>query len=120
MFSYYSKFIENFSQKIYPLNRNNVFPVSDSVLQAFRSLKLDLKDAALRSIDWQTEFVVETDASDFCIAATLNQKGRPVAFFSRTLSPSEIRHHSVEKEAAAIVESIASGVTILLGESLSF
>ena len=51
---------------------------------------------------------METDASDFCIAASLNQNGRPVAFFSRTLNPHEIKHHPVEKEAAAIVESVGS------------
>ena len=115
MFSYYSKFIEKFSEKIYSLNRNTTFPVPDHVLQSFQNLKLDLKTAALQSIDWNGEFVVETDASDFCIAATLNQKGRPVAFFSRTLSASEIRHHSVQKEAAAIVESIRQWSHYLIG-----
>ena len=42
----------------------------------------------------------------FAIAATLNQKRYPVAFFSRTLQGSEIRHASVEKEAQAIIETI--------------
>ena len=115
MFAYYSKFIENFSDKIYILNRNTVFPVPQDVLEAFRALKLDLRDAALKSIDFNQEFVVETDASDFCIAATLNQGGRPVAFFSRTLSGSEIKHHAVEKEAAAIVESIREWRHFLIG-----
>ena len=44
--------------------------------------------------------------SDIAIAATLNQCGRPVAFFSRTLSPAERCHSSVEKEAYAVVESV--------------
>ena len=116
MFAYYSKFLENFSDKIYPLNHNTQFPVPNSVLEAFRRLKLDLRDAALQSIDLEQQFVVETDASDFCIAATLNQQGRPVAFFSRTLSPSEIKHHAVEKEAAAIVESIRAWRHFLIGQ----
>ena len=115
MFSYYSKFIENFSDKIYPLNRNTEFPVPPAVLEAFRGLKLDLRDAALKTIDPSQELVVETDASDFCIAATLNQQGRPVAFFSRTLHGSEIGHHAVEKEAAAIVESIREWRHFLIG-----
>ena len=115
MFAYYSKFIENFSDKIYLLNRNTVFPVPQNVVESFRALKLDLRDAALGAIDFDQEFVVETDASDFCIAATLNQGGRPVAFFSRTLSGCEIKHHAVEKEAAAIVESIREWRHFLIG-----
>ena len=87
----------------------------DTVLNAFRCLKLDLRDAALKPVDLDKELVVETDASDFCIAATLNQEGRPIAFFSRTLNPHEINHHSVEKEAAAIVESIREWQHFLLG-----
>ena len=39
------------------------------------------------------------------IAATLNQEGQPVTFFSRTLNPNEIKH-AVEKEAASIVEAL--------------
>ena len=84
-------------------------------LKAFQTLKNDLKDAALQTIDSSASFVVETDASDFCVAATLNQNGRPVAFFSRTLNPHEINHHAVEKEAAAIVESIREWRHYLVG-----
>ena len=49
---------------------------------------------------------VETDASDYAIAATLNQNGRHVAFFSRTLTKSEHHLPPVEKEACAIVEAV--------------
>ena len=96
MFSYYRKFIDKFFEKIRPLNKNTVFPIPQPVLDAFNVLKEDLRTATLHPIDPKAQFVVETDASDFCIAATLNQKGRPVAFFSRTLKHNEIKHHSVE------------------------
>ena len=59
--------------------------------------------------------VVETDASDLAIAATLNQNGRPVAFFSRTLTQPEKRHSAVEKEACAIVESLRKWRHYLMG-----
>ena len=41
--------------------------------------------------------------------------GRPVAFFSRTLDPSEQNHSPVEKEAYAILESIQKWRHYLLG-----
>lgn len=115
MFSYYSKFIRNFSDKILPLNHNREFPLPPSILNSFQTLKTDLSNATLITVDPDKEFVVETDASKYCIAATLNQQGRPVAFFSRTLSPNEIRHHAVEKEAAAIVEALRKWRHFLLG-----
>ncbi|XP_065654838.1 uncharacterized protein LOC136081452 [Hydra vulgaris] len=58
---------------------------------------------ALQAIDESIPFVVDTDASDFAIPAFLNQAGRPVAFFSPKLSPTEIKHSSDEKEANTIV-----------------
>jgi hypothetical protein len=40
------------------------------------------------------------------LAATFNQNGRPVAFFSRTLQGSELKHAAVEKEVQAIIEAV--------------
>ena len=46
----------------------------------------------------------------------MNQKGRPVSFFSRTLTGPELKHSSVEKEAAAIVEAIRKWKHYLTGK----
>ena len=59
-------------------------------------------------------FTVETDASEVALSATLNQSGRPVAFFSRTLQKSEFHYPAVEKEALAIVESIRKWSHLLI------
>ena len=106
MFSYYSPWISNFSDKIHILTENNTFPLPPNVLQTFHKLKTELEAAVLVTIDPNLPLIVESDASDVAISATLNQEGRPVAFFSRTLTASERHHSSVEKEAYAIVEAI--------------
>ena len=105
-FSYYSKWIRNFSQKIKPLVNVQDFPLSSEALQAFQGLKTDIADSVMCAINENESFTVESDASHYAIAATLNQSGRPVAFFSRTLHGSELKHSSVEKEAQAIVEAV--------------
>ncbi len=74
-----------------------------------------IERAVLTTIDEDIQFVVETDASHHAIAAKLNQAGRPVAFFSRTLSYAEQRHSSFEKEAYAIVESLRKWHHYLIG-----
>ena len=105
-FSYYSKYIRNFSQKIKALVNTESFPLSQEAIAAFESLKLDIANSVVCAIKENESFTVESDASDYAIAATLNQSGRPVAFFSRTLHGSELKHSSVEKEAQAIVEAV--------------
>ena len=106
LLSYYSQWIPHFSNKIHLLVNNKTFPPSEQVKEAFKQLKHELENAAVSTIDYNRPLTVETDASDIAIAATLNQDGRPVAFFSRTLTNSERRHSAVEKEAYAIVEAL--------------
>ena len=119
MFAHYSKWIGNFSSKIRPLSNNKTFPLPSNVMEAFKVLKEDLKSAALRPIDSSKPLVVETDASDHSIAASLNQDGRPIAFFSRMLNASEHNHPAVEKEAYAIVEALKNWKHFLLGRQFA-
>ncbi|CAI9721359.1 Hypothetical predicted protein [Octopus vulgaris] len=114
MFSY-TKWISKFSDKIYPLNNVLKFPLNSQQVKAFESLKVELANAAIQVIDENIPFTVETGALDFAISATLNQDGRPVAFYSHMLQGSEQYHSSVEKEAQAIIESIHRWRHFLLG-----
>ena len=116
LFSYYSQWIKDFSTKIRPLSHNLAFPLSNDALQAFDLLKNDIENAVVGSIDESYPFQIETDASEFALSATLNQQGRPVAFFSRALNGSELKHSSVEKEAAAIVEAVRRWKHYLTGK----
>nr|VZI48276.1 unnamed protein product [Spirometra erinaceieuropaei] len=114
LFAYYSQWISHFSDKIHLLIHNRTFPLPLKVIEAFDALKEELAKATVATVRYDTPLVVETDASDVAIAATLNQNGRPVAFFSRSLSPNERHHSAIEKEAYAVVESIRKWKHFLL------
>lgn len=115
MFAHYSKWISNFSEKIHGLVNCRTFPMEQPLACEFEKLKLEIVKSAVTAIEDNVPFVVETDASDHSIAAHLSQSGRPVAFFSRTLSKSEQRHSSIEKEAYAIVEALKKWRHFLIG-----
>ena len=106
MFAYYARWIPQFSDKIRPLADTTSFPLDKEALASFNALKDELARFALSPIDEDIPFVVEFDASDVAISASLNQNGRPVAFMSKTLSATERRYPAVEKEALAIIESV--------------
>lgn len=106
LFSYYSPWIVKFSDKIAPLAHSATFPLGTAAQHAFEDLKKEVAKSVVHSIDETLPFVVETDASEVGIATTLNQAGRPVAFFSWMLHVSERKQSAVEKEAHAIVEAV--------------
>ena len=77
LFSYYSKWIPAFSDRVKPLSGCTSFPLSQEAVEAFESLKTLIEKAVVTAIDENVPFEVETDASEVAIAATLNQNGRP-------------------------------------------
>ena len=79
--------------------------LDDEAQKALIALTNQLAQSSLHLVDESIPFTVETDASDFAIAATLYQNGRPVVFHARTLSLTEQKHFAIKKEAYAIVEA---------------
>ena len=116
LFSYYSQLIPKFSEMIHPLASSIEFPIPARLISIFNHLKELIANSMIGTVEEDVPLVVETDASEHAIAASLNQSGRPVAFFSRSLSRSEQGWHSVEKEACAIVESLQKCRHYLLGK----
>jgi len=106
LFSYYAKWIPNISKKAGPLLHCKAFPLSNEAVIAFKTLRNDLCNAILGSIQDGVPFEVEMDASDFALTAVLSQDSCPVAFVSRTLSACEKRYSVVEKEVTAIIEAV--------------
>ena len=63
MFSYYARWIQSFSDKIKLLNSATHFPLNQTEVNVFESLKTELAEAAMQAIDENVPFTVETDAS---------------------------------------------------------
>ena len=98
LFSYYSQWIPRFLDPIKPIASFKSFPLPPPAVESFQSLKKTIEDAVVTAIDETILFEVETDASEVTLTATLNQNGKPVAFFAQTLQGSELKHASIGKE----------------------
>ena len=115
LFSYYSVWVSKFSDKIQPLLAAT-FPLTVEAVQAFNQLKRDIMGASVGCPTEHDLLTVESDASDVALSACLNQKGKPIAFFSRTLQAYERKYSPVEKEACAVVEACRKFRHYLIGK----
>ncbi|KFY46921.1 hypothetical protein V494_00278 [Pseudogymnoascus sp. VKM F-4513 (FW-928)] len=74
-----------------------------------KELKTKFTEAPiLATFDPAKKIILETDSSDFAIRACLNQldkngKFKPIAYYSRKLSPAELNYDIHDKELLAIV-----------------
>ena len=92
MFSYYAKWVPEFSTKIRPLVQADVtssFPLSSETANAFQTLHFLLTSACLASIREGIPLTAERDTSKHSFGPTLSQNGLPVAFHSRTFTATE-------------------------------
>lgn len=109
--NYYRRFIKNFAEISYPLNkltRKRVeFVWTQECQESFEKLKEALIDPQiLKYPDFEKEFIVITDASNIACGAILAQEydgiDLPVAFASRAFTKGESHKSPIEKELAAI------------------
>jgi hypothetical protein len=117
--NFYRQFIPFFSELVAPLQAlttkdatSNPFYLTEEAGKAFNNLKRAfLSDQVLAQWDFDLETVVETDSSGWCSGATLSQVSkegilRPVAFFSKKLSPAECNYEIYDKELLAIIRAL--------------
>lgn len=76
-----------------------------SAINTFNVQKKDIAEANIQAVHVPSPFVVEIDAPDVTIAATISQAGRPVIYVAHTLTASN--NTTIEKEAYALVEGLS-------------
>ena len=66
-------------------------------------LKLKLTTAPVLALpDFSKPFDITTDASVVTVGGELAQNGRPVAFYSKKLTPAESRYHVTDRELMGV------------------
>lgn len=112
---YYRRFIKDFSKVTQPLTaclkKRNKIVIDQKYTDAFEKCKELLISAPLLQYpDYEKPFILTTDASNVAIGAVLSQgtvgTDKPVAYASRTLSDTESRYSTIERELLAIVWAV--------------
>ena len=86
---------------------------------AFDKIKMIVsRDTLLTYPDFNGTFKVHINAREFQIGVIIIQKSKPIAFYSRKLTGSQLRHTLTERELLSIVETLKNFRTILLGQKL--
>jgi len=113
--NFYCRFIFNYSDIVIPLTRltqkDIPWKFDPSCQDAFNSLKKAFTSAPILTY-WipDAQLIVETDASDYALAAILSivnedNEVYPVAFHSRTFTAAELNYDTHDKELLAIFEA---------------
>ena len=113
--NFYRRFIHNYSALSVPLTRltrkEARWNFDDKCRGAFNTLKAAFTSAPiLHHFDPALPLMLETDASDYAIAAIISHitpdgEIHPIAFHSRTLNPTELNYDTHDKELLAIFEA---------------
>ena len=122
---FYRRFIKDFSKIARPLCRlleekDTKFNFDDSCKAAFEEIKIRLVQAPIMDApEWDQEFEVMCDASDFAMGAVLGQRKekifRAIYYASRTFNEAQENYSTTEKEMLAIVFSCEKFRPYILG-----
>ena len=84
-------------------------PWNDHLEECFNILKKHVCSAPTLTLpDPSKPFEVETNASDYAVGAFLYQDGKPIAFESRKLDPTQCRYSVQENKLFAVIHALGT------------
>ena len=125
--NFYRRFIWHFSDLAKPLNdllkKDRKFDWTEDCQKAFNDLKKRFtEEPVLMMPDHSKPFQIESDASKYATGAVLTQLDsngdrHPVAFISKTLSPTERNYEIYDRELLAIIRALEEWRHYIQGSS---
>jgi hypothetical protein len=109
---YYHKFIKNFAKITTPLinllkKSSGIYEWEEACNEAFEILKdILVKVLVLKLLDFDKDFEIHSDASNFAIGGVLVQDRRPLAFESKKLNETKQRWSTHEKEMWGVIHCL--------------
>nr|GEY06833.1 reverse transcriptase domain-containing protein [Tanacetum cinerariifolium] len=109
---FYLHFIHDFSKISRPmthlLKKETPFVFFKECIDAFNTLKKKLTEASILVVpDWNLQFELMCDASDYAIGAVLGQRKskyfQPIHYASKTMTEAQIHYTTTEKEMLVVV-----------------
>ena len=76
------------------------------------------RETLLHYPNFNETFEIHMDTSHTQLGAMISQNNKPIAFYSRKLSPAQTRYTTTERELLSIVETLKEFRNILLGQQL--
>ena len=128
MASYYRKFVKNFAQLVHPLTeltkKKNKWRWGEAEQNAFEVMKQKLVTPPILAYPrYDSEFILYTDASSYCIGCVLSQQQdgeeRVIAYGSRALNKAECNYSTTEQECLSVVYFTQEFRHILLGRKFT-
>ena len=124
MVTWLAPFIPNMSENTATLRellrQDTEFTWNESYDAAFQCIKqLIAVDVTLRHYDVTRPVEIHVDASLRGLGAALVQDGKPVAFASKALTPTEQRYANIERELLAIVFGVERFHTYVYGRTFT-
>ena len=126
---FYRRFIRDFSKIARPLCRllekDTKFKFDESCHNSFEEIQSRLVEAPIMAKpDWNREFEIMCDASDFAMGAVLGQKAekmfKAIYYASKTFNEAQENYSTTEKEMLAIVFACEKFRSYILGSHLLY
>ena len=127
--NYYKDFIQDYSRITRPLHDLTRKDIQwqwnkphDDTFQLLKELFTSYP--VLRNPDPTKRYILDTDASQYAVGATISQQysdgNHPIAFFSKSLSPAERNYDIYDRELLAIIYAVKAFRYLLLGAQCKF